>query len=508
VRRAQARALLEAANRLNQLIDTENYGGALEAAFLSTAALVELTRPTTATRATGLPGRAHDAELRARFGQELDVWTRTYPFALAAPALDAAEVHATVQAFREVLAEGVTRQAVVAVPPAELDHAVALLEDALAAGPDVDLEVVPTDDPAMLLPEPWLAVVPAGRWWHEGRALATWTFEVPEAADTDLPELARLGLAECREVLAGMAEQVGDFGAMWDALREAEFQRSGLRTGLLSRVDGSFIRDFDRRRADVPADRPYFTGTHAGGVRYLGDARDWPSALNAVDAASNTTLIEALRQELSRRPGDFVDVGTNIGVVAASIAEHLGPDGQVFAFEPSPDTLRLAASTIALNDAANVTLFNAAVSDADGSLVFNATPGNSAIASARRHAFGLLNAWQRVTVPAVRLDTLHDAGDLKGVTLLKIDVEGHELSALRGALEFIAAVRPTVVYEYTPVAAADHGWTQEDSIALLRQAGEFEFTALAEDDGRVLPFPLPEGYSGQVNVFARPVPAC
>ncbi|MGY1741608.1 MULTISPECIES: FkbM family methyltransferase [unclassified Blastococcus] len=511
LRRAQARALVEAANRLYSLVDTDDYGAALEAAYLSTAALVELTRPTPATRATGLPERAHGPAVRERFTQELDVWTRQYPVALAAPELDPAEVDATVQAFREVLAAGAARQAVVAVPPADLERAVPLLESALAAGPDIDLELVPVDDPAVLLPDPWLAVVPRGRWWHAANARATWAFELPAGApaaprpEAAPPALARLGLADCREVLAGLQERVGDVDAMWDALTEAEFQRSGRRAGLLARVDAQFIEDFERRRADVPQGRPYFTGKLANGVRFLGDARDWPSALHAVDPTCNSTLIRALEEELSRRPGDYVDVGTNIGVVAASMAAHVAPTGRVLAFEPSPETLRLAASTVALNDAENVTLHNAAVSDTDGALVFHATPGNSAIASARRHAFGLLNDWEQVTVPAVRLDTLHAAGELDGVTLVKIDVEGHEPSVLRGALQFIADVRPTVVYEYTALAAADHGWTQEDSIELLSRAGQFEFTALAEDDGRVLPFPLPAGYTGQVNVFARPV---
>ena len=302
-----------------------------------------------------------------------------------------------------------------------------------------------------------------------------------------------------------MQLKVGDHDAMWDGLKEAEFRRSGLGADWLARIDGHFVSDFESRRAKIPASRPYFTGTHAEGVQYMGDARDWPSALHAVEPACNRVLIGALKRELSRRPGNYVDVGTNIGVVAASMAAHLGPDGQVLAFEPSPDTMLLAASTFGLNEADNVTLYNAAVSDADGSLVFNATPGNSAIASARRHNFGLLNQWQQVTVPAVKLDTLHEAGELDGVSLVKIDVEGHEQSVIRGALRFIAETRPTVVFEFTPLAAAEHGWTQEDSIALLRQAGEFEFEAVAESDGEVLPFPLPEGYRGQVNVFARPV---
>jgi FkbM family methyltransferase len=72
-------------------------------------------------------------------------------------------------------------------------------------------------------------------------------------------------------------------------------------------------------------------------------------------------------------------------VVAASMAAHLGSTGEVFGFEPSPDTMRLTASTIAPNEAGTVTLFNATVSDTDGSLVFHATPGNSPIATARRH---------------------------------------------------------------------------------------------------------------------------
>ena len=505
-RRAQARALVLAAGRLQQLIDTPDYGPALEAAFLSTAALVDLLRPTSDTRSQPLPERAHGPALRERFGQELDVWTREYPAALAAPALDPAEIEATVQAFRDLLAAGVSRRAIVAVPAADLDRAVPLLEAALAHGPDIDVELVTAEEPATLLPEPWLAVVPGDRWWHEGRALATWTFDLPSATDTEAPAVRRLRLPDCREVLTDMHAQVGDFDAMWDSLTAAEFQRSGQRTGLLSRVDAQFVRDFERRRTDIAPGRPYFTGKLAGGVRFMGDARDWPAALHAVDPECNSILIGALKDELSRRPGDFVDVGTNIGVVAASVAAHLAPNGQVFAFEPSPETARLAASTIALNEAENVTLFAAAASDDDGSLVFHATPGNSAIASARRHSFGLLNEWRQVTVPTVRLDTLHAQGELDGVSLVKIDVEGAELSVLRGALQFIAAVRPTVVYEYTPLAAADHGWTQEESIELLSSAGDFTFTALTEDGGRVLPFPLPDGYLGQVNVFARPVP--
>jgi glycosyltransferase involved in cell wall biosynthesis len=178
-RRAQARALLEAAARVHQLVDTEGYGPALEAAYLSTAALVELARPAAARSSADLAERSRGAAVRGLFDQELDVWTRQYGCALAAPSLDPADVRAAVQAFREVLAAGVAKRLLVAVPPDDLEQLVPLVEAALAEGPDVDVEVVPTDEPAKLLAEPWLAVAARGSGWHDMRSAARWLYDVP-----------------------------------------------------------------------------------------------------------------------------------------------------------------------------------------------------------------------------------------------------------------------------------------------------------------------------------------
>jgi hypothetical protein len=75
------------------------------------------------------------------------------------------------------------------------------------------------------------------------------------------------------------------------------------------------------------------------------------------------------------------------------------------------------------------------------------------------------------------------------------------MSAISGAQKFIAEARRTVVYEFTPVDAADNGRTQ-DSIALLSRTGHFE--ALGKSDGQVLPLPACRLHR-QVNVFARPI---
>lgn len=174
LRRAYGQVLQLAAARAAGLLAGPDHGAALEAVFLATAALVELGSGRTADAEQGLDTRAHEPALLGRFAQGVDVWTRRYPVALAAPALDAEEMSATVRALRAIAAEGVAEKLVIAVPQQVLQDAVPLVEAALAEGPDVDVELIPSDEPARVLAEPWLAVGPGSCAWHQGRATAVW----------------------------------------------------------------------------------------------------------------------------------------------------------------------------------------------------------------------------------------------------------------------------------------------------------------------------------------------
>ncbi|SHF76899.1 glycosyltransferase family 2 protein [Geodermatophilus nigrescens] len=148
---------------------------ALEAAFLATARLAELRSGAAGDLDRPLAERAHGPRLLGTLAQGLDVLARVHPFAVAAPRPDAGEVAATVGALRDVAAAGVAQRLVLAVDPADVAAVVPLVEAALAEGSDVDVELVPTDDPASLVPAPWLAVAPPGRSWHVGRAAAVWS---------------------------------------------------------------------------------------------------------------------------------------------------------------------------------------------------------------------------------------------------------------------------------------------------------------------------------------------
>jgi len=92
-------------------------------------------------------------------------------------------VRAAVRAVHEISAAGVAEELVLTVPAQRSDEIRPLVAAALAAGTGPEVLVVPTDDPAGLRPQPWLAVSPRGGSWHDGRATAVWTVDSPRGDD-------------------------------------------------------------------------------------------------------------------------------------------------------------------------------------------------------------------------------------------------------------------------------------------------------------------------------------
>lgn len=128
--------------------------------------------------------------------------------------------------------------------------------------------------------------------------------------------------------------------------------------------------------------------------------------------------------------GTFVDVGVNKGDFSLRAARIVGDAGKVMAFEPAPDNCEWIRRSIGLNDYSNITLHEMALSDADGTatLFISNTSGWHSLAEERKAASAA-----EIEVPTRKLDTvLADSGN-GSVDVMKIDVEGAEMSVLRGA---------------------------------------------------------------------------
>lgn len=145
------------------------------------------------------------------------------------------------------------------------------------------------------------------------------------------------------------------------------------------------------------------------------------------------------------RPGLIVDIGAHDGLLTLPLARL--PGARVLAFEPLPQAhARLARACAGLG---NVTLRREALSDAAGTLelalpVLDGVPQEQWASTVKSYAgFGSRIATQRVTVPAITLDSL----GLAEVVALKLDAEGAEYEILRGARETLRRCRPVLTLE-------------------------------------------------------------
>src|SRR5687768_3646110 len=149
-------------------------------------------------------------------------------------------------------------------------------------------------------------------------------------------------------------------------------------------------------------------------------------------------------------PGETVaDVGANIGYITSIMARRVGSGGAVWAFEPHPEVfkeLEFNARQWAGPGVGTVRPVNAAVSDEPGRrhlnipAAFSENRGLSTLEAGDGHGGETAGAG-RITVPidSVSLDGLFPNGEKIG--LVKMDVEGHELSVLRGAGRLLAERR-------------------------------------------------------------------
>lgn len=178
------------------------------------------------------------------------------------------------------------------------------------------------------------------------------------------------------------------------------------------------------------------------------------------------------------RPGDaFIDGGANIGTYSLLAGGIVGPEGRVDAFEPDPLAAARLRENVALNQLVNTQIHQVALSDVPGRIKFvQGWDVSNRVAS--------LDDGDRdtVEVDAVRLDDVLPP-DVRYV-MGKLDLEGAELAALRGATDHLRAQNPPVwLFEGFENQLARLGATKEELLSLLTRHGykHFAFEAIRNE---------------------------
>lgn len=146
------------------------------------------------------------------------------------------------------------------------------------------------------------------------------------------------------------------------------------------------------------------------------------------------------------------DIGSNCGVFAVAAAHFAAPYAQILAVEPDPFLASLIQKTKTdpTNSDINLCVLCAAVTDGIGisplRIAERGRSSNSLEGVEKRSQAGGIRFTQHV--PTFSLDNL--LAHFAPPSLLKIDVEGAEVAALRGATDMLRTVRPIVYIEVGP----------------------------------------------------------
>ena len=146
-------------------------------------------------------------------------------------------------------------------------------------------------------------------------------------------------------------------------------------------------------------------------------------------------------------PGDCVlDVGANVGHYTLRLSELVGAEGRVFAFEPIPETFELLTANCTRCPFPNVTLLNVAASDRSGVAKMQVPAWDHGGArnyyEARMSPDG--DGPNVYSVFTLAIDSLDIS---RVVSVVKVDVEGHERAVLKGMVRLLERCHPTVITE-------------------------------------------------------------
>jgi len=160
---------------------------------------------------------------------------------------------------------------------------------------------------------------------------------------------------------------------------------------------------------------------------------------------------------LHRPGGTILDIGAHDGLLVVPLSRL--PGARLVAFEPLPAAFARLRAAFGGAVPPHVELRAEAVGDVPGELALavpvmedGAEAEQWASVSKNYAALGVASrSWR---VPVVTLDGLA----LDNVTAIKLDVEGHELAALRGARELLARCRPVLSIELEERHAEGSTW--------------------------------------------------
>ncbi len=183
----------------------------------------------------------------------------------------------------------------------------------------------------------------------------------------------------------------------------------------------------------------------------------------------------AIALEKLVRPSSFVlDIGANIGAHTLRLAQFVGPQGHVMAFEPTGFAFRKLQRNLELNPAlaSRVDARQCFLTAADDINVPGDIYSSWPLApEPNLHAKHLGRAMRTEAATARSLDSILSERPDRKVDLVKLDVDGFECDVLRGAAGMLRDARPVFVMELAPYVLEERGSSLDELLSFFLPNG-------------------------------------
>lgn len=154
----------------------------------------------------------------------------------------------------------------------------------------------------------------------------------------------------------------------------------------------------------------------------------------------NFPCISFLRRHVTA--GTLLDIGANVGLFTLMLADKIQ---NAVLFEPNPIAAARARENLERNEL-SFQVREYALSDRTGTVMFENAGGASPI---NRTVDGFAPSVPTIAVERTTVDDFLATANLPNpITLVKIDVEGHENAVIRGMTSCLRNARPLVMFEY------------------------------------------------------------
>jgi FkbM family methyltransferase len=167
------------------------------------------------------------------------------------------------------------------------------------------------------------------------------------------------------------------------------------------------------------------------------------------------------------KAGDiFMDIGANIGCYTMIASKIVGSEGEIHAFEPVSKVFDKLLFNIQLNNLSNISTNRKAVYETSGTLeFFVSSRENEGMSSIFRHD---TESGEIEKVKAISIDEYVEKMNIQRIDMMKIDIEGAEIFALKGMKNTIKRFKPIIIMELSEDVLRNIPVESKDVLDIMR----------------------------------------